>query len=226
MRKLKPLLAAQLAQRFLEPGDAVLEIGAADGEYTHLYAERVGPTGEVLAVEPNRKVRAQGIKACPGWVSWCAAAVGADEGTVTLHTARRYPKTASLYADNVPHGPAYDVPMTTVDALVAKMRQTPALIQVDAQGAEAAILAGAHRTLALPVVWVVEVWPQGLAHAGASAEVLVAIFQRCGHVPESPSGIAISWTEVGRQAKRSGHARHGHFDLVLIPRQLQMAVSA
>lgn len=42
-----------LCQRLLKPGDRVLDVGANMGYYTVLFADWVGPEGEVFAVEPH-----------------------------------------------------------------------------------------------------------------------------------------------------------------------------
>ena len=41
--------------RLVRPGWRCLDVGANHGYYTLIMADGVGPTGNVLAVEPNRK---------------------------------------------------------------------------------------------------------------------------------------------------------------------------
>lgn len=221
MRKLSLELAEKLARRFLEPGDGVIEVGSATGEYALTYAERVGPTGEVLAVEPNRMTRTRGESITPPWVRWCSSAVGERACTMRFYAPKLHPKTASLYEANVRKATVSTVSVTTIDDLVLTMRQAPAMIQVDAQGSEAAIIAGAKRTLKLPAMWVIEIWPRGLAAADASAAAVLAPFLLAGYVPASPSGKALTWGQVDREVARVGPAPHGHFDVVLIPPDLQ-----
>ncbi|MGE0233328.1 MAG: FkbM family methyltransferase [Flavobacteriaceae bacterium] len=50
--------AGQIAclRRYLNPGDAVLDIGAHGGDTSVLFAHAVGPAGRVFAAEPNRYV--------------------------------------------------------------------------------------------------------------------------------------------------------------------------
>lgn len=196
----------------------MLEIGAADGEHTRIYADYVGPTGHVLAVEPNPQQRRalQAVSAEMPWVSVRAEAVGRMAGMVPLYTDRAQPKQSSLWLQNVPgSGIAYTVPVTTVDALVASMPRAPRLIQVDAQGAEAGILAGASRTLALPIVWVIEVWALGLQRAGASVDEVLSYFHAHTYTPHTVRGRCIAWTAAYEQATaRIGLA---HTDLVMVP---------
>jgi FkbM family methyltransferase len=44
----------KLLARLIRPGDAVIELGASMGIVSSLLAKKVGPSGEVAAVEPNR----------------------------------------------------------------------------------------------------------------------------------------------------------------------------
>lgn len=217
MTKHKPASAAIIAGQFLQPGDTVLEIGAADGEYTAVYAERVGVAGRVIAVEPHPDHVAQLLvlaATCPQ-VTVVPMAVGSAEGEALLyHDAS--PKRSSLYPANVSDpGAVSRVPMTTIDALVAALGITPALIQVDAQGAEASIVAGAQATLGLPSVWVIEVWPAGLRHAGASVADAIGHFEARTFRPHTVRGASLSWTEAYDEAA----AREGfkHADFVMVP---------
>lgn len=229
MLKHRPETAAALARRFLEPGDAVLDIGAADGTYTCLYAARVGPTGEVVAVEPHPdhlSALRQSVGALP-WVTVTAAAAGATNGSAPFYAHARKPTRSSLYARNVKQPDAAAlVPIVTIDALVASMRQTPALIQVDAQGAEAEILRGASRTLRLPMVWVIEVWPVGVQRAGSTLADVLRPFEVLGYRPESAHGHAVSWRAARRACEDAGATKSGHVDLVMVPESVPVAVSA
>lgn len=222
--KYRPEFAAALSRRVLQPGDAVLEIGAADGEHTRIYAERVGPTGSVVAVEPHRAhiVALRTLAATYPWVILRETAVGAVGGDGCLQVDRAHSKCSSLYRGNVGEpGDSYAVPVTTVDALVQSMPQCPAVIQVDAQGAEAAILRGATRVLSLPIVWVVELWRDGLATAGDSVDDVIEMFRAHAFAPSTVAGHACEWSDVSRVANaRSGWS---YCDFVMWPRDLVAA---
>lgn len=214
--------AVALARRFLQPGDAVLEIGAADGSYTRVYADRVGPTGSVLAVEPHRGHLQTLRETSRPWVTiWCGA-VGAMVGERVLQTDRTNPKRSSLWAENVPDpGEAYPVAVTTIDALVRSMPRAPRLIQIDAQGAEAAMLLGAGKTLDLPIVWVMEVWSTGLWRAGASVDDVLAPFEAHAYSTRTLLGHRLAWATAQQESiARMGAA---HTDLVMVPEDFMEA---
>lgn len=216
--------AVELAQRFLQLGDAVLEIGAADGAYTRVYADRVGPTGSVLAVEPHRGhlKTLRGAYAAMPWVTIWPGAVGASIGERLFQTDQTYPKQSSFWAKNVAvPGEAYPVAVTTIDALVRTMPRAPKLIQVDAQGAEAAILGGAVKTLALPIVWVIELWATGLRRAGASVKDVLRPFQDHAYTPRTLQGQRLGWDTADRTAVACVGA--SHIDLVMVPEDLMEA---
>lgn len=210
--------AARIARRVLHAGDAVLEIGAADGEHTAVYADRVGPTGCVVAVEPHRQhAQALGrLCATRPWVLVQQLAVESHEGTREFYPDRGNAKCGSLWAANVLDTEAsYPVPVTTIDALVDAMPRPPRLIQVDAQGAEAAIVLGAARTLQSPIVWVIELWAAGLLAAGGSVDDVLSAFMRSGYVPVSLRGSALEWQDVRDYTTDRPWA--GHFDVVMRP---------
>lgn len=217
--------ATKLARRFLTPGDAVLEIGAADGVYTRVYADQVGPSGHVWAVEPHpayaRELSA--LEERRPWLTVYRGAVGARvHPHAWLYTDATDPKRSSLWRENVPDPQAgCPVLMTTIDTLVAAMPRVPRLIQVDAQGAEAAILAGARMTLTLPIVWVIELWAAGLTAAGASVSEVMEYFQSHAYTPRSLHGAHVEWTTAHEAA--TAQVGGSHTDLVMVPEDLMEA---
>ncbi len=215
-----PESAELLCRRFLRRGNAALDIGAAFGELTRIYAEAVGSTGYVLAVEPNRQTFEALWKAMKPWpqVVCYEYAVAEAFGEGMLTDSER-PKHSSLWTANVPHPKvSYPVRMTTLDALVQEMPWNPSLIKIDAQGAEAEILRGATETLNRSVVWVVELWPAGLKHAGATIADVLLPFKQHGYVPADPKGRTTSWGDAKTEA--SGKRGGASVDLVFIPGNL------
>lgn len=219
--KHKPSSAALLAERFLSPGDTVIEVGAADGAYTEVYAARVGPTGRVLAIDPHPGHVRQLIALAEVYpqVTVLSMAVGASIGEALFYPDRTAPKRSSLYWTNVADpGEAALVRVTTIDALVESLGHAPALIQVDAQGAEAGILAGALSTLGLPAVWVIELWPAGLLNARASADETMGYFQAQTYSPYSVRGAPMTWHEAHEAVATREGVKHA--DFVMVPETL------
>ena len=147
-------------RRFLAPGDLAFDVGAHVGDRT-ASLRRLG--ARVVAVEPQpRLVRL--LRLLFGRDSGgarVAARVGAapGEAVLRLNTANPTVATASpdfiAAADGAPgwEGQRWDaeitLPVTTLDALAAAHGR-PALIKIDVEGYEAAVLAGltfAPRTL-------------------------------------------------------------------------------
>jgi FkbM family methyltransferase len=216
--------ASVIADRFLTSGATVLEIGAGDGAHTRVYAERVGPTGHVLAVEPHRQSARAVQRVCEDlpWVTVLPVAVGARVGWARLQASRDHPHWSSLWAENVPDpGEAYPVDVTTIDVLVRALPRAPTVIQVDAQGAEAAILRGATTTLTLPIVWVIEVWATGLRRAGSTVRDVCEPFHACGYTPRSLLGTRLDWDEA--EAYAAGRQQTAHADFVMVPEDLMEA---
>ena len=202
----------------LRAGDFVLDIGAADGEYAQHYAKAVGPTGSVVAVEPYPVSVAQIRERCDelGTVTVVAAAAGDHSTNTDLYPDIRHPKRSSLWRANVPveRSEAVLVSVVTIDN-VCECLGTPRLVKVDAQGAEAAILRGATKTLDAGCYWALELWHDGLAAAGASVEDVIAPFQQRGYTPTSLGGVATTWEAVAAEANQQrGHAA---MDILAMP---------
>jgi FkbM family methyltransferase len=128
-------------------GDVVLDIGAYKGETTLWFADKVGPEGLVLALEPGRQTcavlrrnidRNQLSTMAPIRVLPCAA--GAHEGTARFIAAGG---AAALGAEG-----ETTVAITTVDALVAEQHLARVdFIKMDIEGGEVDALRGAEETL-------------------------------------------------------------------------------
>lgn len=183
-----------LAQH-LGPGDGVLDIGANQGMLTADYAKAVGPTGYVLAVEPNPATfenLQHGTRNWPQVMTLCAA-VGAAEGRTMF-----YPDgvLSSRWVELVQKPqPGFTVPMTTIDLLAARVPKLRG-IKVDVQGGEMDVLLGAVETLRnANVIWQIELWPRGLSVAGSSATAVCDALKAVGLHP-----MTRNWETVAAQA--------------------------
>jgi FkbM family methyltransferase len=186
----------------------VVDIGANVGTYTQELLARVGPTGTVVAIEPQAAL-IPGLRALGATV--IHAAVTDQEGTVILHHSRHTPH-ASLTLANVlePTGTSEAVRGVTLDGLQrsGELPMGVAFLKVDTQGAEAAVLRGAvwlMRTQA--PIWYLELWAQGLANAGDSVAGLCALGEAAGYTPEG--------TWAGLIAAAAHHQAHGSVDILL-----------
>jgi FkbM family methyltransferase len=138
----------------LRPGDTAVDVGAHKGRYIFWMRRAVGPTGRVVAFEPQPRLAAYlrdaGAALRWGNVAVRQAAVADTAGPATLHVpgARGVSAGASLdsaaYADGSPLH--YACETTTLDRElegVARVR----LIKVDAEGHELPVFRGAERLL-------------------------------------------------------------------------------
>lgn len=138
---------------FLRPGDHVLDLGANIGVHSLAFAQTVGPTGRVIAVEPqhycfqllsanitlNQLAQVHALRAAVGETRGACAVPRIDPthrhnaGATTVSTEA----TASARAQDI-------VPMITVDSLGLNRCD---LIKIDTEGFEDRVLHGAQATL-------------------------------------------------------------------------------
>lgn len=143
----EPAVARTLA-RELRPGQVAYDVGAHVGFTAMLMAKAVGPTGRVLAFEPDpdnfellaRNVEINGLSA---YVEPRRLALGAEPGGGSL---KRLPLSINTRVDA---GGSGEVQISTLDAEVFERGVPfPALILVDVEGMEEAVFRGATRLLA------------------------------------------------------------------------------
>jgi FkbM family methyltransferase len=143
---------AELFRYLVTLGDRCLDVGANVGVHTIRLAKLAGPDGEVIAIEPDPDLarRASGnvqlnqvsnvriIQAAAADRN--ATALLYRPGTVDANRAR-----ASLLHHAYLTGLAQEVPTVTIDDI---RPDRVALIKIDVEGAEAAVVAGAAATIA------------------------------------------------------------------------------
>jgi FkbM family methyltransferase len=150
-----------LARQFVHPADTIWDIGANVGLFTIAAAQKAGPNGSVLAIEPDpwlaalleRTVNAQPSTAAP--IHIMPVAVSNQIGIEIFHIARR--NRASSHLSSIPeHSQAggtretLQVRCITLDSLLEQTPdQTPPpnLVKIDVEGSELDLLDGAHRLL-------------------------------------------------------------------------------
>jgi FkbM family methyltransferase len=144
-------------RRFIHPGDTVLDLGANIGTHTLAFAQAVGEEGRVIAFEPRPEIFAalEGTVGNNGLtnVALRQAALGAAEGSLIVPRLDVDLATnfGALSLVDAKEGPVSatpadmcSVPVMTVDGLELT---ACALIKIDVEGAEPAVLAGARGTI-------------------------------------------------------------------------------
>lgn len=174
--------AAFLCAR-LRPGDVVIDVGANRGKVTLELAKAVGPTGHVIAIEPDPRCR-EFLDACHTryfHVDVRQVAAGAARTRTALYQANTA-EQSSLHQTAVnehDRAGAVSVECVPLDNLVSQA----AGVKVDVQGGEADVLRGARALLRSCPLWVLELWPWGLRQAGERPDAAVTPFVEAGLVP-------------------------------------------
>lgn len=143
-----------VVRALLGPGQTFFDVGANTGYFSLLAAERVGPTGRVVAVEADprifplleRNVALNGLSQ----VTLVAAAAGAGPGTVKLAGFdESQPNWGISRVVESSEGPYFEVPARAVDDVADELGlSTIHLLKMDIEGAETFALQGMARGLA------------------------------------------------------------------------------
>jgi FkbM family methyltransferase len=146
----------KFVQKFLRPGDVVLDVGAHVGIFSLLSASIVGTRGEVHAFEPvpanfavlERNVRLNGFDN----LIINRTAVGADKGQVTLGLPDVAPDngaSSGMYTVAGRGRPVTALVVTLDSYIDGRVGNRPIrLLKIDAEGSEPAVLRGLARRLA------------------------------------------------------------------------------
>jgi FkbM family methyltransferase len=169
------------------PGTTVVDVGAHIGVYTTLAAQRVGPAGRVIAVEPDARnveilrqnLTANGVEERVEILE-VAASDANDSVRFFLDEAEATGTMGSQWRDPLAASRPVEIPTVRLDD--ALTRQEPDLVKIDVQGAELAALRGMRETLerSPPESIFVELNRAALERAGSSGDELVASLRRLG----------------------------------------------
>jgi FkbM family methyltransferase len=143
---------ARLFSYLVRPGDRCIDVGANIGLHTVRLAKLAGPQGEVIAVEPDPDLarRAGENVALNGLanarVIQAAASAAAGETVALYRAADLNPNRgmASLHPHAHLTGPATEVQTVTIDDICPG---PVALMKIDVEGHEAAVVAGAAQVI-------------------------------------------------------------------------------
>jgi FkbM family methyltransferase len=165
--------------KHVKKGDTVIDVGANIGYYTVLGAEAVGPTGQVLAFEPDptgfgfltKNVKTNGFSN----VVAEQKALSNKAGKLKLYLDEFNKGDHRIYQTG--NRPSVDIDAVKLDDYLPADRRKVDLIKIDTQGAEIVILQGMTETLKQnpSVKMIVEFWPKGLSEFGQDAKELLDI---------------------------------------------------
>ncbi|MFN0010406.1 MAG: FkbM family methyltransferase [Phycisphaerales bacterium] len=180
-----------LFQKALRSGDVFVDIGANIGMTVLMAARCVGPTGRVMAFEPNPRVYQRladhvdrnGLRSMVDPRNCALGDIATElELHVPLHPGQA--TFAPMAADSEGRETmSVKVPVRVGDDELAALPRGPLMIKIDTEGFECRVLAGLKRTLAerSPAV-VCEAVPSLLSRAGGSIEALFAMMHDAGFV--------------------------------------------
>ena len=147
----------ELFQQVVKPGQVVVEVGANIGAHTVFLAQAVGPSGRVLAFEPQRVIYQVlcanlALNSVPNVHAWHAA-VGSAPGEIVVPVLdyRQEHNFGGLSIEGHQFGER--VPVMTLDSFNL---QQCYLLKVDVEGMEQSVLQGAVQTIARckPILYV------------------------------------------------------------------------
>nr|WP_321983624.1 FkbM family methyltransferase [uncultured Lichenicoccus sp.] len=137
-------------RRFVRPGAHVLDLGANIGYFTMLSAALVGPSGSVMAIEPNpnnaRLVEASRRANGFAHVRVVQVAAGREPGLLVLHRSHSNGTTSVAPDDAASLLAAETVACVRVDGIVPRRRRI-GFIKADVEGAEYLALSGCLRII-------------------------------------------------------------------------------
>lgn len=137
-------------KRSVGAGDVVWDVGANIGAFSLLAAQTVGPTGRVVAVEPEVRsataIADNAKRNAIGWIDVHPVAATAQTGDTELIVVRDslWTRLASVGEHHL-EVDRHVVPGVALDDLPAP---APDLVKIDVEGGELEVLAGMRRLLA------------------------------------------------------------------------------
>ncbi len=142
---------------FVRPGQTVLDVGAWEGPYTLLLADRVGGAGRVVAFEPDSRalallranVEANGLTNVLG-EAWC---LSDTEGTAPFFDSRGGTIGSLMRNELVADLPLVEVKTTTIDRYCRDHALSVDGMKIDVEGAEARVVAGGREVIARYAPW-------------------------------------------------------------------------
>jgi FkbM family methyltransferase len=199
--------AADFLRKRIAPGAVIYNVGANVGALAVQLAKWSGPTGRVVAFEPNpyaarllkRNLR---LNQLDSQVEVVGVAIGDAVGEVTLHLCGASPMArASEPNPLLVNTEGVTVPVTTLDRFSASCQLIPDWVVVDIEGWEVAALRGGCALLTATrkqIGVVVELHPDAWSCFGESRAELETILTRLKRRPIALSGQKDPLAEHGQ----------------------------
>jgi FkbM family methyltransferase len=171
----------------IAPGMVIVDVGANAGFYTLKMAAMVGPTGRILAFEPDAfnfdLLQERARRAGAANVEMYQMAIGEKTGRAILYRSAYNRADNRLHASHrEAHVEAGEVQVCSLDEfMLSHNSQAIDGIKLDVQGAEEHVLRGARAVLQRGVRWImVEFSPEHLRGAGTDPRRFVALLEDLG----------------------------------------------
>jgi FkbM family methyltransferase len=179
---------ADLVQRLLSGDDVFWDVGANVGYFTLVAATALNHRGRIIAFEPGKNAYARLTEnlALNPWrnIQVYPVAVTDREGEAVLHLAGDIAdSSANLYQAAAAQAGSEVCRTVSLDHMLKEENfARPVLIKLDAEGAELAVLKGAHRLITdSPPLWLMEMEEKNLRAAGASKAAVAEFLTGCGY---------------------------------------------
>jgi FkbM family methyltransferase len=166
--------ASQLLNSTLRSGDEAWNVGANIGVHVLQMAARVGPSGRVVAFEPNPRAATllQRNVALNGYserVTIVRAAVGQQPGTTDFYVRGADPMGRSEQPNPLlPQTTRIQVPVMTLEQFSNGRSKAPDCVFLDIEGWEIGALLGAQQLLPRIPLCIVELHPDAWSWSGHS----------------------------------------------------------
>jgi FkbM family methyltransferase len=168
----------------IEPGDTVIEVGAHIGVFTTLFASLAGPSGRVIAFEPDpasaallrRNVERNGYD-----VQVHQIATGSAPGRTRFYRNKQNTGDNRLFGDRA-EDTGFEVEVARLDDVLTGVDRIDVL-KLDVQGAEPLVLAGMSEILRdrPPRRILTEFWPYGITNLGGEARAYLGALLDAGY---------------------------------------------
>lgn len=187
----------------VRPGDTCLDIGANIGFFSMAAACYAGPTGQVVSIEPHPRTFTylmENAKLNGFAVRGFNCALGADAGRQLLSDVYSDDQNALMTDEMVQRQSGLEVPVRTLDAVIAEALPTGGtidLLKIDTEGYEKFVFEGAGATLARTACIYFESSPPHCRRYGYEPEVVPQMLRDSGFTIYQTGAVAITTDSQG-----------------------------